>query len=413
MAQSVISADRGEVADKSGGVMLLGQGGRARLAASLGFSAVLLPVLLVAHAGGGLAMAGAGPIDFDLFGPAGAALVEGRWGEVYADPAVQAGPVELLPYGIAYVLGAGVLEWTIASLLTGWLTTVALGFLVVTVAPRARGRRTQVLTLAALGAGVLLGPLALVLLSGHPAQVVVPLMWVAAAVLVVRHRSLPAALLIGLSAAWEPWGLLGAPILLLAARPTLIRLMRDVAVATIAACAFYAPFVFSGTFAMLGFGWRSHASPTLVAGLLGGADVGWGFRVLQGTVTVGAVALLAWLLRGRADAAWIVPLGVLALRLVADPLAQSYYTLAPVTMLVLATAVLARNGKYASAAVALAAAVLIRVLPLSWMTEVGLLAVVLLFAGGARVSDAGKRLWHGIASRVRRDRIQRQPSGGN
>ncbi len=54
--------------------------------------------------------------------------------------------------------------------------------------------------------------------DGHPAQALVPLLWVLAGFEVRAGRAWPAGLLIGVSAGFEVWGILGVAIVVLAPR---------------------------------------------------------------------------------------------------------------------------------------------------------------------------------------------------
>ena len=55
--------------------------------------------------------------------------------------------------------------------------------------------------------------------GGHAAEAAIPLFWVWGAVLARRDRTWAGAVVLGLSAGWEPWGVLGAPLLLLNRHP--------------------------------------------------------------------------------------------------------------------------------------------------------------------------------------------------
>src|SRR5205823_2373004 len=89
--------------------------------------------------------------------------------------------------------------------------------------------------------------------DGHPAEAVSPLLWVLAAVEVRRGRAWRAGLLIGVSAGFELWGLLGVAVLALAPRAR--DALRGAAAALITAVALLAPFAVFGSFHMFDYEW--------------------------------------------------------------------------------------------------------------------------------------------------------------
>ena len=92
------------------------------LPAAAATTIVLLPVL-AAVALVWTGTASPQPIDYQLFGPAGADLLTGRWSGVFGDPMIQAGPWELLPFGVMQLLGVtGSAGWTVALTAGGVLT---------------------------------------------------------------------------------------------------------------------------------------------------------------------------------------------------------------------------------------------------------------------------------------------------
>src|SRR5207237_6993433 len=90
--------------------------------------------------------------------------------------------------------------------------------------------------------------------DGHPADAVSPLIWVLAALEARRGRALRAGALIGLSAGLEVWGVLGAPVLLLA--PRLREAVKGWAMEAAVVVALFAPFVLAGEFRMFDYEWR-------------------------------------------------------------------------------------------------------------------------------------------------------------
>src|SRR5205823_11031202 len=165
---------------------------------------VWVPVLAAA-AGVASLDRGTDPGDLVYFVHRGEQLLSGAWASTFADPMLQSGPLQLVVFGavrniaaLAFVIGLG----------TVGLLLLVLGRLGV-----GNGLRLAA-GLAAVGAGLT----HLAFADGHPAEAVVPLLWVLAAVWVRDDRVLAAGALIGLSAGFELWGVLGAPVLLLTPR---------------------------------------------------------------------------------------------------------------------------------------------------------------------------------------------------
>src|SRR5207244_7581830 len=101
--------------------------------------------------------------------------------------------------------------------------------------------------------------------AGHPADGFLPLLWIVAAVEARRGRTLRAALVVGLSAGFETWGILGLAVLALA--PSLRSTARPALLAGCLAAVWYVPFVLGGHFAMGGYRWQV-ASQSLLGHLL-------------------------------------------------------------------------------------------------------------------------------------------------
>jgi hypothetical protein len=268
------------------------------------------------------------PVDFNYFGHTGAAMLTGRFGDVLSDPAVQAGPFELLPNGIAYLLGiADATTWTVYLTAVTAALTVAL---VLVLLPRSPSRWNALLGVGLAALACLDTAIPGSVTAGHPADVAVPLLWVVAGRLAMQGRPAAAAAVVALSSGFEVWGVLGAPVLLLAPR---VRPVRSIAAAAGVVAALYGPFALTGSFAMFGFHWPV-ADGSLVHVLAPEAtSFPWALRILQGglAVALGCVAALA--LRGRPAALWLTPVAVLAGRLLLDPVLADYYWYAPMVLL--------------------------------------------------------------------------------
>lgn len=272
---------------------------------------VWLPVLGVAAAVAALDR-GADSGDLLYFVHRGETMLSGRWAETFADPTLQAGPLQLLLAGGVRSSAAlsFVVELGVAALLV-----FALGRL--SVADRWR-------LLAGMGA-VVAGLTRLAFVDGHPADAISPLLWVLAAIEARRGRAARAGLLVGASAGLELWGMLGIAVFALAPRPR--DALRAGVVALATAVLLFAPFAAFGSFRMFDYEWRI-AHGTLLALVAGpGARFGWALRLLQAAAACGAGAAVARALRRSVHAIWLVPLAVVVVRIVLDPLAYGWYWL--------------------------------------------------------------------------------------
>ena len=263
--------------------------------------------------------------DLVYFVHRGEAMLSARWADTFADPTLQAGPLQLLLAGavrsteaLAFVVEIGV-----AALLVFVLGRLG-------VADRWR-------VLAGIGA-VVTGLTHLAFVDGHPAEAVSPLLWVLAAVQARRGHPARAGLLVGASAGFELWGLLGIAVLALAPRP------RDAARAAAAALAtvllLLAPFAVFGSFGMFDYEWRvAHGT---LPGLLvePGTQFNWALRLLQAAAACGAGVAVARALRRSAHAIWLVPLAVVVVRIVLDPLAYGWYWLEAESLALVAAALI-------------------------------------------------------------------------
>ncbi len=144
--------------------------------------------------------------DTHVFVDAGRTLLSSHWDRAFASPVVQAGPIQLALFGS---LG----RWHGALAL---VLTTGTALLVVTAA-RAAGVKSSVL-LGGVGLVAVVTGLTAVGLGGHPADAVIPLVWICAASEARRGNAWRAAILIGLSAGLETWGILGVAVLALAPR---------------------------------------------------------------------------------------------------------------------------------------------------------------------------------------------------
>ncbi|MGT2426238.1 hypothetical protein [Amnibacterium kyonggiense] len=344
---------------------------------------LLLPVL-IAMVLPWTASAAPVPIDYGFFGPGGAAVLTGDWGGVYGDPAVQAGPFEMAPYGVAQLIGiAGGAAWTAAYAVLGASTAFVTALVLRPVL--APDLRSSLLAAGGTLVLALAGPVQTIWALGHPSEVLVPLVWLVAARLARRGRPVLAAGLVAASSGFEVWGVLGAPVVLLASEP---RLLRSAAAGAGVLVALWLPFVLAGPFAMFSFRWPVEDG-TLVRALLPHATgFPWSLRLLQALLALGAGTAVALLLRRRAGrwGVFAVPIAVVTGRLVLDPVGAGYYWDPVLVAAVGALLLAARHRDLAAAAVAAAMTV-----PASDIGAPGVRACALLAAVLLAAALAGRR----------------------
>jgi hypothetical protein len=267
-------------------------------------------------------------LDTSLFVSAGRTLLSTHWNHAFANSFVQAGPLQLALFGSVGRAGA-----VLAVVLS--VATV----LLLLAAARAAGLRSPAL-LCALGVlAVALGFTRVGYETGHPADAALPLLWTLALVDARSGRVARAGVLIGLAAGVETWGILGVAVLAVAPR------WRDSAEGVLAAsgvaAVLFLPFVLGGHFAMGTYEWNVNHNTFLSVFVPAGAPYPWSLRLLQGAFAVSAGVAAARLLRSSPHATWAVPLTVVAVRLLFDPVFLPYYRTAVWGPLLLGAALLA------------------------------------------------------------------------
>jgi hypothetical protein len=268
--------------------------------------------------------------DVIFFAHAGEQLYGSGWSDVYADPTLQSGPLQLAALGALSHLAdsIGVPLGTVLAYSVGLTAmTAVLGLLTRITANRV------MLFLAGLAA-LVCGLSSSAFVDGHPAQLFIPLLWVVAGLSVRRGETVSAGILVGLSAGLEVWGVLG--VCVLAASPEARSALRGLAAAVGLTAALFAPFFLLGDFAMLDYSW-SVASGTLVSVLVEpGSSYPWAVRAVQAGAAIGVGATVAWALRRRSAVIWAAPLAAVLVRLVFDPVFYAAYLLAPLTLALIA-----------------------------------------------------------------------------
>jgi hypothetical protein len=256
-------------------------------------------------------------------------LFSGRWADSYSDPALQVGPLQLIVLGGLDALAdaVGISATRLIGALFG-AGVVVLFWLIARRLLDGRGGRWA-LTAAAL-APVALGHTFEAYRDGHPAQALVPLLWVLAGFEVRAGRAWLAGVLIGVSAGFEVWGILGVAIVVLA--PRVWDATRAFVAATLVPVSLLVPFALAGDFGMFEYRWVVNGD-TLVSLLVEpGTAFTWPLRVLQGAAAVLVGAAVAWSLRRSVAALWAGPLALVAVRLALDPVRYPWYWLALETL---------------------------------------------------------------------------------
>jgi hypothetical protein len=292
-------------------------------------SVVSLLVALAAAVTVGLVVPPGDTGDLAFFMHSAERLFSGGWAQTYADPTLQVGPLQLVVLGaLDTVAGlAGISPTRLIGAVFG-AVVVTLFWLIARRLLDGRGGRW------ALTAAVL-APVALsytfdAYRDGHPAQALVPLLWVLAGFEIRAGRAWTAGLLIGVSAGFEVWGILGVAIVVLT--PRVWDATRAFAAATLVLVALLAPFALAGDFGMFEYRWVVNGDTLLSLFVEPGTAFTWPLRMLQGGTAVLVGAGVAWSLRRSAAALWAGPLALVAVRLALDPVRYPWYWLAVETL---------------------------------------------------------------------------------
>src|SRR5438094_4688864 len=285
---------------------------------------VWVPVLTLA-AGVAFVDRGSDPGDLVYFIHRGEHLLSSGWASTFADPMLQSGPLQLVVFGAVRNLTAlaFVVELSVAALV-----------LYVTAQIGASDRVRLVVGLLAVGAGLT----HIAFVDGHPAEAIVPLLWVLAAIWAREDRVVLAGALLGLSAGLELWGVLGVPVLLLAPRRR--RALAGALVEAAVVLGMFAPFALAGSAHMFQYDWRVSSGTLLSLFVAPGAHFGWPLRLLQSALAVTAGGSVALALRRSVHAAWLAPLAVTLVRLLVDPLSFGWYWLEVEALVLIGAALL-------------------------------------------------------------------------
>jgi hypothetical protein len=202
------------------------------------------------------------------------------------------------------------------------------------VATAVLGRRWREVAIVA-GAALGLGIVSDMWEWGHPSELFIGLVWFLAARSARRGDVLVAGALVGISAAFETWGLLGASVLFLL--PSLRRTIGAGFLALGVAVATYAPFAAGGDFHMFQQHWG-------IAGGVPGAIFGdgqrftWSMRLAEAVIVVAAGSAIALRVRRFDWSVWLVPAATSLCRLALDPVRYGYYWDTALTLLLIGMA---------------------------------------------------------------------------
>ena len=294
-----------------------------------GNSAVSLAVTLAAAVTIGAFVPPGDTGDLAYFVHSAEQLYSADWADAFSSPTLQVGPLQLALFGAIDGLASGL------GVSTTRLIGAAVGALAAAlfwlVARRLLGGRGKPWALPAASlAPVVLGLTFEAYRDGHPAQVVVPLLWVLAGLEVRTGRAWLAGALVGLSAGFELWGLLG--ILVFAAAPRVAVAGRAAADALLVTLLLFAPFAVVGEFGMFDYRWLVNGETVLSLFVEPGTEFTWRLRLLQGGTALLAGAAVAWALRRSPSALWVGPLVAVSVRLALDPVRYPWYWLALETL---------------------------------------------------------------------------------
>jgi hypothetical protein len=119
--------------------------------------------------------------------------------------------------------------------------------------------------------------------------------------------------------------------------------LRGLAAQVAVTAALFLPFVILGEFRMFEHEWRVEGWTLVRFVVPAGSEFPWGLRLLQGAAALAVGVVLALTLRRTDRALWVVPLGVVAVRILLDPTVYSWYWLALETLALLGALELATS----------------------------------------------------------------------
>ena len=292
------------------------------------------------------------PADIMDFSRWGNALLHLHLATVYASPANQTGPLQLV---IDRLLMVGSTQGRPSRFVPAFLSAIAvLAAMAVATMPQpaARSTPTRRPRPQPTRRQVLVGLVTTLWLAsdpwaGHPAEALIPLLWIAAATALLhddegrRTSTLGAALLLAAAAALAPWAVLALPLTL-----AVTSIRRGLVVALLAAAASvvsYAPFALTGRFALFHHVWVVSIASVWATVQPHLTTFDWTHRLVQSAFIVGGTTIAAlWWRRDPRLARFLVPMVTVLLRVLSDPVRYDYYWL-PVGILAVAALGCARG----------------------------------------------------------------------
>jgi hypothetical protein len=265
--------------------------------------------------------------DVNAFALTGSRMLSGDWMHTFHDSTIQAGPLELALTSIASDVGAGQ---------AGFAVVLDLGCMAAIVAAAAWCVRGRMSGLLAFSAGAFALSLPGEAYAGHPAELLIPVLWMLAAHRARRGRLIDAGVLVGVSGCLELWGVLGIAVLGMA--PSLRHAGRSIGLAILVPIASLLPFVLGGDFHMLDYRWLTDTGP--FGYMDRGGSFTWYDRVAEGAIVVGVGLVVARGTQRLRESVWIVPAAIALLRIALDPVRNDYYWDAPLVLLLIGAATL-------------------------------------------------------------------------
>lgn len=249
--------------------------------------------------------------DVYLFADAGSPILSGNLSETYAHSANQVGPVQsvLAALLISYATKLGFpLGWEIFQFVLILFTVFSSAFLTSILSYRLQDLYSNVwLKRVVLAAPILVIALLevfsyplLFYFSGHYWQVAVALLWAAAGWLLYKGKVLLPALFLATTIGFEPWGVFGLVMLLLA--PSVRNFLSSGLIAILGGLAFWMPFVLSGHFTMLEHEWQVKEESLWTIFYEAGSDFPIGLRIAQTLIILSIVTSLTILVKARLGA---------------------------------------------------------------------------------------------------------------
>lgn len=272
------------------------------------------------------------PVDFSIFGAAADTLLSAGWADSFTDADVQVGPLHLLLLGLLRS-AARALDVQ-HRLLVAVATQIGVALGAMAVLRAVSGRRAP-LQETVVGIATVVGGLGWVAyISGHPEEVAIGLLWTWASVRARTGDGLASGAILAAAAALKLAGLLGLPLLLL-----LPAERRKVALVTcgVSLVCVYAPFFIWGDVATFSYAW-SVESAVLSLLLPAVSEFPWWMRALQAAITVALGSCVAIFMATRAGIVWLLPMVLLAIRVLLDPMPH-YYLWTPFEVLALIAAI--------------------------------------------------------------------------